>query len=312
MEEEERFDYTPKKETLKEKLREESIWIMLVLFFGFILVWTIITFSKEMRYVLFGKSVNAVYTNDGRAVFRDKDDKIYSIGLSDFLIPKGTKDNITLYYFEGEEAKAIVISPWQWWLLCFGMCIFFVAWGCRMLYKNFRKERLIKSNYVYEKKNLNGEEIGRCLVDNMSYYGNDLYERHKVIENNDIIKVPKNAAPEVMALLAEQDKIWRVGTIYLALFREEGALTDGIRSIIFTNASVYLKNPIFFREDVMKTDDVTTLRSTYEADTYIKCDMLPFRGEKNRFYLVIAKPGICEYALMLPEWYYMKEELENF
>ena len=37
---------TPRKETLKEKLREESIWIMFIIFFGFTLLWTIVAFSR--------------------------------------------------------------------------------------------------------------------------------------------------------------------------------------------------------------------------------------------------------------------------
>ena len=259
-----------------------------------------------------GVKVEATVTKDMSAIYYDEQGERYTIGLSEYMIPRGTKDTINLYYLKNNPQDAIVLSSWLWWIFCFALCLFFIIWPSTKLYKGFRKEKLIRSNVVYEKKHLEGKEIGKFLKENMSYYSRDLYERHISIAKEDTIKIPKAASEEERMLLEEQERIWKVASVYLAVFRGEEELNEGIRKVVFTNADKYISDPQLFYEDVINTEDISDLKFTYEMKTYICPDMLPDKGKGNRFYLVIAKPGISEYALMLPEWYYMKEELENF
>ena len=307
----EQYEYTPKKLTLKEKIREESIWIMLFLFFGFLTVWTTVKLVNEMKYLVSGKKVVADYDKKTvTATFISDEGETVSIDVSDFIIPRGTKDRITLYYIKGQESSAIVMSPFAWWILCYLMSLTFVVWASVMLYRNFRGRKLIKQKHTYDKKQVDSVTAGRSLMENLPLYSKDIYDRHLEAIREDTVKLTKNASPEVPEIVAEHEKLWKVGTVYLAVVKEETPLKNGVCTVVFTIADRYIRDPYGFYETV-KANDYMNQKGVYEAQAVIDVSKLPFLGSSNRLYLVLAKPGLCRYALFLPEWYYMKEELEQ-
>lgn len=302
----------PKKETFKERLLEESIWIMLVLFFGLITIWATFNIITELNYYFNGVKCEGKLTSDGTIVRFEVEGKEYDIDVTDVIYQEG-KDILDVYYFPGKEDRAIVLTSWKWWVLSYTITLPFVVWGAIMLYKNFRKRRIVKQKFQYEKREVDNEERGRLIYAEFASHNKNLYEKHETNPSFETIKYKKeyDSNSEIAKeIIVEQDKLWKVGTVYLGVVGTEKVLTNGVHRVVYTSSDKYLKDPGSFLKIARDGSVQSNGTDIFVTCTIVEKEKLPFGGEKNDFYLVVAKPGLCKYAILLPEWYYLKEEVE--
>lgn len=303
---EEREEYTPRKLTIRERLREQAVWIMFIIVFGFIIIWSTYVLCYELNYYFNGEHIDAVVNKKTSMAEFIKDDEFYEINISQMAY-SSHNGHVTVYYFPGREKEGILLTTWKWWVMVYGMALFFVGWSIRSLYGEFRKKRIIVQKFSYEKKQVSGEELGRILTEDFVRHNKDLYEKH--IENlkAETISYKKQYATfEALArnIIAEQEKIWKVGTVYLGILEDNNAVCR----VAYTDNKRLLKNPDEFLKLLDSGFDNISSSDVHVMYTIVEKDKLP--RDDMRYVLVVAKPGLCEYAVLLPAWYYFKEEIE--
>ncbi len=297
----------PIKQTLKDKLREESIWIALLIIFGATLLVGITIIAKEVKYYAKGESAVATRIEDGAKLQYEIDGNIYKINARSVFSQSG--DTVKVYYFKGEEADAIVMSNLEWWILSIIIPLMVVVLSVLSLYKGLRKRKMVRQKYDYEKKKLTSEELGKILFENHIVHQKNLFEKHLENEEFETIKNNKSFGDIEKEILEEQSKIWKVGSIYLAVIRNYKTDSEYHVKVYFTDSVRYLKDP-YLLNDMVNKPDMDGLEDIYECYAIADKNMVGRLLEDNKFFWVVAKPGLVKNCVLLPEWYYMWEELE--
>ncbi len=303
-----------KSDKFKEAFYEITIWIVLFVIGVVCFVVTTMTLITEMNYVINGTKVIAEYDETFGARFVTKDGKEVYIETEKFMRTK-YDDTFPMYYFEGKEYEAIMLSAWQWWVVVYTLFIALIAISVVKMYQNLRGEKMVRVKFNYEHKDVSSKELSKILIDNMSLHNKELYEKHLDSIKFDTIKYQASYdsfKESAMSVINEQEKIWKIGSVHIGVLLGDDKPNNEIRRIAYTDGMKHYQDPHAFYELVKTQDEAKILedKSIHIANTLVCNEQLPFAGNGNRFYLVVAKYSLCENVLLMPEWYYFKEEIE--
>ncbi len=304
-----------KSDKLKEGFYEATIWIV-VFTIGFVsLIVTLMTFATEMDYKFNGVKTVAVYDEIYGAQITTKTGEVIYVTVDKFM-KNDFENEIVMYYFEDNPREAIILSAWQWWAVTFILFGFMIIISIIKIYKIFKSEKMLRTKFDYEKKEVSSEELAKILGENFAFHNKDLYEKHLDSIKFDSLKYTKvysECEADAKRIIEEQEKIWQIGTVYIGAFPGSDVLTNTVRKLAYTDLPKYINNPMEFYDIVKQMDEKNPIsedKNIHIADTMIDTNVLPFAGRKNKLYLVVGKPSLCENVVLMPEWYYFREEIE--
>jgi len=296
----------PIKQTFKERCREESIWIALLIIFGITLIAAFLVLRNELYYYFNANKTVGTISDDGKLiVFYDKDNVEHNIKTGSVFVSENKK-TVNVYYFDGDTGNAMVVSNISWYLMSLGIPLLIVVLSIYKLIVNLGPDKKKRKDKKIKRNLLDSLELGKILTENYTYHQRDIYEKH--LDNLKFDTIIKNKKQKgdvelIDKIISIQDKIWRVSSVYLGIIKDYTKGESGIFDVYFTNDPKFLKDPKAMLEEL---DSV----NVYKAKALIDARILPFGGQECEFYWVLSKPGLVEEAIMLPEWYYKFEEMQ--
>ena len=309
-------------EDRKVSYKEETIWKMLIIVSAFVMFLSGYLMVKQIYYKHFGKCIEMEYSGYNVKI-QDAEGRSYSVDVVG--TPVVIKDGkIRIYYFEGKEDKAIAyMNP----LFDGGAFIIFTVLLCVSAFRIYRYHNPKVHSFnrsKYEKKEQEASQLAETVKTARVRIRKMLAQRDAQKRQRDCIllnKVPASEQEFINEFVKNQDKAFAKGDLYIGEIIKSPEKKGFKTLVCITGEEKYFENPLLLRDaveeavaeyasDIDKCTKLVKVKDMYFAGVVYQPSVCPALVREHQIYYFAANPAMNDYAVMLPAWYYSKEDFE--